>query len=54
MDDIDTMKQVIEAHGGKYHSGPTGHNLANAEYKFRDPNGIVFDISTHGWDGAKH
>jgi hypothetical protein len=26
--------------------------LPNAEYKFRDPNGSVFDISTHGWDGA--
>jgi hypothetical protein len=25
----------------------------NAEHKFRDPNGIVFDISIHGWDGAK-
>ena len=52
VDDIDTMKQAIEAHGGKYHPGPTGHAPANAEHKFRDPNGIVFDISTHGWDGA--
>jgi hypothetical protein len=25
----------------------------NAEHKFRDTYGIVFDISTHGWDGAK-
>ena len=52
--DIDTMKQVIESKGGKYHPGPTGHNPANAEYKFRDLDGIVFDISTHGWDGAKN
>jgi catechol 2,3-dioxygenase-like lactoylglutathione lyase family enzyme len=51
-DDIETMKQAIEAHGGKAHGGSTGHAPANAEYKFRDPNGIVFDISTHGWDGA--
>jgi catechol 2,3-dioxygenase-like lactoylglutathione lyase family enzyme len=51
VNDIETMKQVIEAGGGKTHGGPTGHAPANAEYKFRDPNGIVFDISTH--DGAK-
>ena len=53
VDDVETMKQAIEAHGGKYHPGPTGHASASAEYKFRDPNGIVFDISAHGWDGAK-
>ena len=53
MDDIDAMTQEIEAHGGKFHQGPTGHAPANAEYKFRDPNGIVFDISAHGWGGAK-
>jgi catechol 2,3-dioxygenase-like lactoylglutathione lyase family enzyme len=53
VDDIETMKQSIEAHGGKYHAGPTAHMPANAEHKFRDPDGIVFDISTRGWDGAK-
>jgi catechol 2,3-dioxygenase-like lactoylglutathione lyase family enzyme len=53
VEDIETMKQSIEAHGGKHHPGPTGHAPANAEHKFRDPNGIVFDISTHGWDGAR-
>ena len=52
VDDIDSMKHAIEAHSGKYHPGPTGHASANAEHKFRDPNGIVFDISTHSWDGA--
>jgi catechol 2,3-dioxygenase-like lactoylglutathione lyase family enzyme len=53
VDDIETMRRAIEAHGGKYHPGPTAHVPENAEYKFRDPDGIVFDISTHGWDGAK-
>jgi catechol 2,3-dioxygenase-like lactoylglutathione lyase family enzyme len=53
VDGIDAITQGIEAHGGKYHQGPTGHAPANAEYKFRDPNGIVFDISVHGWGGAK-
>ena len=53
VNNIDSMKQAIEANGGKYHPGPTGHSPANAEHKFRDPHGIIFDISTHGWDGAE-
>jgi methylmalonyl-CoA/ethylmalonyl-CoA epimerase len=53
VDDINTMKQAIENNGGKSHLGPTAHVPANAEHKFRDPYGIVFDISTHGWDGAQ-
>jgi catechol 2,3-dioxygenase-like lactoylglutathione lyase family enzyme len=53
VNDIDSMKQAIEANGGSYHSGPTGHSPANAEHKFRDPYGIIFDISTYGWDGAE-
>jgi len=54
VEDIDTMKHTIEAHGGKYHPGSTAHVPENAKHKFRDPYGIVFDISTHSWDGAKH
>ena len=53
VEDIEAIKRAIEAHGGKAHGGPTGHVPENAEHKFRDPNGIVFDISTHGWDGAR-
>jgi catechol 2,3-dioxygenase-like lactoylglutathione lyase family enzyme len=53
VNDIDSMKQAIEANGGSYHPGPTGHSPANAEHKFRDPYGIIFDISTYGWDGAE-
>ena len=53
VDDIRTATQAIETNGGKNYLGPTAHVPENAERKFRDPNGIVFDISTHGWDGAK-
>lgn len=52
VDDLAGTKQQIEANGGKYHPGPK-ELPENAEHKFRDPNGIVFDISTHGWHGAK-
>ena len=51
--DIETMTRAIETNGGKVHPGPTAHVPENAEHKFRDTYGIVFDISTHGWDGAK-
>jgi catechol 2,3-dioxygenase-like lactoylglutathione lyase family enzyme len=54
---VDNERETIEAvekNGGVYHPGPTGAGTPqNAEVKFRDPNGMVFDISTHGWDGAK-
>jgi catechol 2,3-dioxygenase-like lactoylglutathione lyase family enzyme len=53
VEDLETMRRAIEANGGKNHLGPTAHVPENAEHKFRDPYGIVFDISTHGWDGAK-
>ncbi len=53
VDDVEAMKRAIKERGGKAHGGPTGHVPENAEHKFRDPNGIVFDISTQGWDGAK-
>ena len=51
VDDAEDTITSVEEHGGQHHPGPS--NAENAEVKFRDPDGIVFDISTHGWDGAK-
>ena len=51
VDDAEDTITSVEEHGGQHHPGPS--NTENAEVKFRDPNGIVFDFSTHGWDGAK-
>ena len=51
VDDAEDTITSVEKHGGQHHPGPS--NAENAEVKFRDPDGIVFDISTHGWDGAK-
>ena len=54
VDDEEEAIKAVEANGGTYHPGPTGAGKPqNAEVKFRDPNGMIFDISTHGWDGAK-
>ena len=52
VDDLDAAeKKVIEA-GGKYLAGrPTSPN-SFYEAKYRDPNGVVFDLTHHGWAGA--
>lgn len=52
VDDLDEAGALIEANGGTLHAGPTGHDPQNAERKYRDPAGVVIDISTTGWDGA--
>jgi catechol 2,3-dioxygenase-like lactoylglutathione lyase family enzyme len=53
VDDPHKARERVEAAGGKYWMG----EVAEAgdifyEVKFRDPLGIVFDISAHGWGGA--
>jgi methylmalonyl-CoA/ethylmalonyl-CoA epimerase len=52
VDDLDASeKQVIEA-GGTYLAGrPTSPN-SFYEAKYRDPNGVVFDLTHTGWAGA--
>ena len=52
VDDLDAAeKKVIEA-GGKYLAGrPTSPN-SFYEAKYSDPNGVVFDLTHHGWAGA--
>ena len=52
VDDLDASeKQVVDA-GGTYLTGrPTSPN-SFYEAKFRDPNGVVFDLTHTGWAGA--
>ena len=52
VDDLDaTEKKVLDA-GGEYLAGrPTSAN-SFYEAKYRDPNGIVFDLTHSGWAGA--
>ena len=52
VDDLDAAeKQVIKA-GGKYLAGrPTSPN-SFYEAKYKDPLGIVFDLTHTGWKGA--
>ena len=53
VDDVEATRKSIEAAGGKYYMGEVPVK-ANAFYevKFRDPLGLIFDISAHGWGGA--
>jgi catechol 2,3-dioxygenase-like lactoylglutathione lyase family enzyme len=52
VDDIDTMRETIEASGGKFYFDLGDERKGNFERKFKDPDGIVFDISRHGWLGT--
>lgn len=53
VDDANKARKQVEAAGAKYWMGEVSE-MSNAFYevKFRDPNGVVFDISAHGWGGA--
>ena len=61
VDDLDQAEDSVLANGGSYLGGrpdaslTTGHaEAANSFYeaKYRDPDGIVFDVTHTGWAGA--
>jgi methylmalonyl-CoA/ethylmalonyl-CoA epimerase len=56
-DDLDDASQRVADNGGKYHMRMPGEGHADTEQKFRDPNGIVFDIvnldyATKSWGAS--
>jgi len=52
VDDLDAAEKMVVAAGGEYLAGrPTSPN-SFYEAKYRDPNGIVFDLTHSGWAGA--
>ena len=48
-DDLDGMTETIEANGGSYHMRLPDSEDGATEVKFRDPNGVVFDIVDSGY-----
>lgn len=52
VDDIDAMRARIEELGGQFYFDLGDARKGNFERKFKDPDGIVFDISHHGWLGT--
>jgi catechol 2,3-dioxygenase-like lactoylglutathione lyase family enzyme len=53
VEDSARMRERIEAHGGSFFFalGNDAEKL-NFELKFKDPDGIIFDISQRGWLGS--
>lgn len=52
VDDLDEAERKAAAAGATYLNGrPTSPN-SFYECKYRDPNGIVFDLTHNGWVGA--
>lgn len=53
VEDLEAARRAIEAAGGKFFFtlGKTKEE-ANFEMKFKDPDGVIFDISEKGWLGT--
>lgn len=49
VDDVAETSAQIESAGGTYLSGEEPHTGGFYEIKFRDPNGVIFDINGNGW-----
>ena len=54
VDDAEAACKAAEAAGARYMIGeiPDAGENSFYEVKYRDPNGVIFDISAHGWVGA--
>ena len=53
VDDLAAAQKRIEAAGGSFFFD-LGNDAEkeNFERKFKDPDGVIFDISRHGWQGT--
>jgi len=50
---LEESQKKIESNGGTYFMGtPPVKGNTQFEAKFRDPNGIIFDVTHLGWHGA--
>ena len=53
VDDLEAARKRIEAAGGKFFfTLGDSKEQANFEMKFKDPDGVIFDISEKGWVGT--
>ncbi|CAN0365369.1 unnamed protein product [Phaeothamnion confervicola] len=53
VDDLEGMSEKIKTNGGAFHRELKGGGGVDFERKFRDPDGVVFDISHKGWVGIE-
>jgi methylmalonyl-CoA/ethylmalonyl-CoA epimerase len=50
VDDAESVKKKIDAQGGKFFMDlPALKDTLYYEEKYRDPEGVIFDISENGW-----
>lgn len=55
VEDMAEAQKQIEAAGGQFFFDlPGDQDKENFERKFKDPDGIIFDISVKGWAGTKN
>ena len=52
VEDLVETQMRIEANGGKFFFDLGNEREGNLERKFKDPDGVIFDISKHGWQGT--
>ena len=54
VEDIEETQKRIEANGGEFFFD-LGNDAEkeNFERKFKDPDGVIFDVSKHGWVGTE-
>jgi lactoylglutathione lyase len=52
VEDIAETQKRIEANGGKFFFDLGEERHGNFERKFKDPDGVIFDISAGGWQGT--
>jgi catechol 2,3-dioxygenase-like lactoylglutathione lyase family enzyme len=53
VDDLAETQRRIERAGGKFYFDLGDQRKGNFERKFKDPDGVMFDISQHGWAGTE-
>ena len=53
-DDLDAQSRQVEAAGAElFMDAPVRTSTEYYEKKYRDPNGVIFDITHSGWHGVK-
>ena len=52
VDDVAATRKAMEDAGGRHWMGEPAAGGGFYEVKYRDPNGVVVDITENGWGGA--
>ena len=52
VDDVKATRKAMEAEGAQYWMGEPVEGGGFYEVKYRDPNGVVVDVTENGWGGA--